>query len=268
MSYPTSTPPRAVHPVINSRHSHSHERKAGGQCCAAKVELDEKLSLESAVKMLISEFRQTNMKIDNLNGKIDEVKKELVTVSNDIQALKVECAEKFRVADAALNIVNERIDHLQEAIGCLENRNELTIRGIPITNGENLCVYFEAICKHLSVRKPTAHIRRVKTTSRAESGGLIIVEFALRNDRDDFYSAYLRKRDLKLRHVGLNSDQRIYINENLTVTARKLKVLALDLKRTGKLTSVFTRHGIVHVKKSPDDPPVAIYSQEDLTELM
>lgn len=267
MSNLSRTPPRAAQPVASNASGHSHKRRAGEQCWAAEVESDEKLSLESAVKMLISEFRQTNLKIDNLNGKIDEMKSELATVSSDILALKGECAEKFRVTDAALHSVNKRVDHLQDAFGSMENRSELTIRGIPFTKGENLSAYFSAICKQLTVKESSTHIRRLKSTKRAESEGLIVVEFSLKNERDDFYGAYLRKRDLKLRHIGLDSDHRIYINENLTLSARKLKVLALDLKRAGKLASVFTKHGVVHVKRTSDDPPIAIHDEEDLTRL-
>lgn len=267
MSNLSRTPPRTTQPVVNNASNHSHKRRAAEQGWVADNEPEEKLSLESAVKMLITEFRQTNLKIDNLNEKIDDMKNELATVSCDIQALKGECAEKFRATDAALHSVNKRVDHLQQTVGSLENRSELTIRGIPFMNGENLNAYFEAICKQLSVRESTAHIRRLKTTNRAESEGLIVVEFSLKNDRDDFYGAYLRTRDLKLRHVGLDSDHRIYINENLTVSARKLKVLALDLKRAGKLTSVFTKQGVVHVKQSSGDRSIAIHDEEDLTKL-
>lgn len=96
-------------------------------------------------------------------------------------------------------------------------------------------------------------------------GGLVVVEFSLKNDRDDFYSAYLRKRDLRLKHIGLDSDHRIYVNENLTVAARKLKVLALNLKRAGKLATVYTKRGVVHVKKTAEDSSVAIQREEDLS---
>lgn len=230
------------------------------------VETDENLSLNSAVQMLLAQFKQTNAKIDNLNGKLDDVKSELATVSNDVQTLKVECAERFRVTDHALHSVNKKVDHLQHAVANVANRGELTIQGIPYAVGENLEAYFKAICRRLAVRESPTHIRRIKPRNQmANNGGLIVVEFSLLNDRNDFYSAYLKNHELKLRDVGLNSDARIYINENLTLTARKLKVLALNLKRSGKLSSVFTKQGIVHVKRTSDDPPVPIHEEGDLT---
>lgn len=221
------------------------------------------------MKMLMAQFQQTNEKIDCLNGKLDDVKSELTTASNDVQALKGECAERFRVTDVALHSVNKKVDHLQHVVANVANRSELTIQGIPYANGENLEAYFKAICRRLVVRESPTHIRRIKTKNQTESkGGLIVVEFSLKNDRDDFYSAYLKNRELKLRDVGLNSDARIYVNENLTLAARKLKVLALQLKRDGKLASVFSKQGIVHVKRTPADPPVPIHEECDLTALV
>lgn len=113
---------------------------------------------------------------------------------------------------------------------------------------------------------PAVDVRRMKARATLKDGDecLIAIQFALRNSRDDFYNAYLRTRDLKLRHLGLKSDRRIYVNENLTVTARKVKVAALRLKKAGKLSSVYTKQGVVHVKSTAESHPVVVNSEKDL----
>lgn len=258
MSNLSRTPPNAV--------SNTSKRVREDQGWVADEDSSEKLSLESAVAMLIAEFKQTNSKIDNLYDKIDAVKSELATVSKDIQALKDDCGEKFRITDIALHSMNEKVSQLNQTVGNLENRNELTIRGIPFMRGEDLGAYFKSICKQLSQRETSVHIRRTRSNQAEGSEGVIVVEFALKNERDEFYSAYLRRHDLKLRHIGLDSDHRVYINENLTIAARKLKLLALELKRNGKLASVFTKQGVVNVRRSPNEPPVIVRTEEDLTQ--
>lgn len=106
--------------------------------------------------------------------------------------------------------------------------------------------------------------RRLKSGSKTNADGLIVAEFALKSTRDEFYSAYLQKRDLKLRHIGLDSDRRVYINESLTIEARKLKSAALHLKKSGKLSSVYTKHGVVYIKPAANGPTIEIQSERDL----
>lgn len=62
-----------------------------------------------------------------------------------------------------------------------------------------------------------AQTRRMKPGGKSDGDGLIVVEFALKALQDEFYSANMQKRDLKLRNIGLDSDHRVYINENFTV---------------------------------------------------
>lgn len=122
--------------------------------------------------------------------------------------------------------------------------------------------YFNHMWKFVGLHediKPLVHIRRLRPNAKGDA--LIILQFALRNDRDEFYSCYLQKRDLKLCHLGIDSTRRIYVNENLTVTARRIKAAALRLKKDGKLSSVYTKQGIVMVKRSVDQLPVTIRSE-------
>lgn len=93
---------------------------------------------------------------------------------------------------------------------------------------------------------------------------LVLVQFALKNQQDDFYSAYLRRRDLQLNHLGFDSTRRVYVNENLTAAARKLKTAAIRLKKAGKLASVYTKLGIIYIKPTTAAQPTIILSEEEL----
>ncbi|KAL9692451.1 hypothetical protein quinque_005550 [Culex quinquefasciatus] len=186
--------------------------------------------------MLMGQFTETRAMIDGLrndiNTKIDAVKSDLEEKLNDVKldinSLKVECTTKFATNDAALKSINDRLGSVSQNVGALEFRNELIISGIPFQSGENLYAYLQEI------------------------------------SRDEVYSAYMRRCDLKLRHLGLNSDRRVYINENLDTAARKLKSAALRLKKAGKVASVYTSKGIVYVKQAGGTSSVAVFSEEDL----
>lgn len=232
------------------------------------------ITLEGMLQTMMQQFVETRQLIDtvrseimDVNSKIDSVKQEL---QSDMKSVKDEFAAKFQYHDKSLDSLNSRVDGMSQKIGALQYRNELIISGIPFQNGENLQSMLKEIGKHLAVTdtiSPMARTRRMKSGSDSDSDGLIVVEFAMKATRDEFYSAYLCKRDLKLKHIGLDSDRRIYINENLTMEVRKLKSAALHRKKAGKLTSVYTKDGIVHVKHAVGGPPIAIQSVEELDKL-
>ncbi|EDS37965.1 cadherin [Culex quinquefasciatus] len=113
--------------------------------------------------------------------------------------------EQFLANAGALNALDERVNGIMLEIGGLEKSNELVIPYLP--------------------------------DSVERQDGLILVKFVLRNQRGDFYSSYLRKCNLQLSHLGINSTRRFYVNESL-VAARKIKAAALRLKKTGNVHSV------------------------------
>lgn len=217
------------------------------------------------------QFAKTFERMDLISGKIDSVKAELQgqldAVSRDISAIKADCAANFETNDRALRVLDERVDAISQEIGGLANRNELIVSGIPYTKNEDLLAYFRAMWKHVGLHEQSTAAVDIRRLNKTQSDGIILLQFALKNNRDDFYSGYLRQRDLQLCHLGINSSRRVYINENLTVTMRKIKAAALRLKKEGKLSSVFSKLGVVYVKRPDDQQPVAVNSEEHLINL-
>lgn len=208
-------------------------------------------------------------KIDNISGKIDNVKAELEgkieSVSRDVNSFKAECASMYRSNEDAIRTLDDRVDGISEEIGSLANRNDLIVSGIPYIENENLNSYFAAMWNYVGLPTdiiPAVDIRRLK--AGPPNQGLILMQFGLRNKRDDFFRGYLRKRDLQLSHLGINSPRRVYIDENLTTGARKIKAVALQLKKAGKLSTVYTKMGVVHVKRPTDELPTVIRNEQQL----
>lgn len=135
---------------------------------------------------------------------------------------------------------------------------------------EDLTAYFTAMCKRFGMDErmmPVADIRRLKSRTTSDGdNSLVLVQFSLRNQRDDFYSAYLKRRDLQLNHLGFDSTRRVYVSENLAAGARKLKAAAVRLKKARKLASVYTKLGVIFVKPSCTAPSIAIKSEEQLNQ--
>ncbi|XP_038106387.1 uncharacterized protein LOC119766078 [Culex quinquefasciatus] len=84
---------------------------------------------------------------------------------------------------------------------------------------------------------------------------LVVVEFALKSARDEVYSAYMRRCDLKLRHLGLNSDRRVYINENLDTAAPR------ETTDAARFTdSATSPSGSKEALPTPNGPDCAVYA--------
>lgn len=96
---------------------------------------------------------------------------------------------------------------------------------------------------------------------------MILVQFAITNHRKDFYFKYLQSRSFTLDQLGFSSRDRIFVNENLTVTARSIKSKALLAKKNGKLYSVITRDGIIYVKKTSESESRRVETEDELLKI-
>ncbi|KAL9702624.1 hypothetical protein quinque_006142 [Culex quinquefasciatus] len=210
--------------------------------------------LDAAVRMFMQQFTETKTLINemrtDINKRIETVKTDLEgkleAVSKDITSLRTDCASKFQQSDAAADALNWDTVRGRRRSAC------------------NVQGHVEGTSDSVKVL-PSVDIRRLYPRSPSENNSSFIkIQFALRNARDDFYYAYLVKHDLKLCHLGIDSTRRVYVNESLTDAARKVRAAAIRLKKDGKLSSVFTKRGIVQVKKHPNAIAVAVLSEDHL----
>lgn len=131
--------------------------------------------------------------------------------------------------------------------------NDLIVSGVPYITGENLPNYFVNWCKSLGYVDefiPIVDIKRLtKNTPTNGTIYLILIQFAITVQRNEFYTRYLRTRKLSLTDIGFSTDRRVFVNENLVPAARELRTKALHMKKKGELAGVFTRMGVVYVKR-------------------
>ncbi len=63
-------------------------------------------------------------------------------------------------------------------------------------------------------------------------------------------------------------NQPIYINEDLTIRRNKLFYDARGLKKSGRLTAVWTQEGNIIIKTSESSEPIAVNTQSDLRNVL
>jgi hypothetical protein len=82
--------------------------------------------------------------------------------------------------------------------------------------------------------------------------------------RRQFYNKYFPQGNLKLRHIGIDSDQKIIISENLTKANQAIFAAAMHIKKEENIKSVSIANGTVHVKQKEGDKRVPIQKVAEL----
>lgn len=95
----------------------------------------------------------------------------------------------------------------------------------------------------------------------------LVVSFARRALRDDFIRcARVRRGTVTTADFGLppHDPRRVYVNERLTKTNRKLFSQAREMGRAAHWRFVWSKEGRIHVKRDESSPMHRIRSENDL----
>lgn len=165
-----------------------------------------------------------------------------------------------------------KVDRLCKHVDDRRNKSETTERlilsGVPYFPGENLDLCCRQVCLALGYQTPNVPRIEAKRLSRCSipcgSAPSILLRFDCKMDRDRFFKRYLTSMNLSLGHLGYKTSKRIYLNEDLTMTARKIRRVAVRLKMYGSLAAAFVKNGVIYVKPAGQAAAIPIYSPDQL----
>lgn len=192
-------------------------------------------------------FRKLDMKLDNVSSKLRD---ELTTCIGDA----VNHLEKTITANQKQ--VNTRIDHLEQHVRDFERINRLKdviIRGVPYHPPENLWATFGKIANEVrfnfDMNYSVDTVFRLGTSAASSNtSAAILVKFATQKLKHEFMAVYFAHNNLRLNKIGYESDNRIYISDNLSKSNNTILKRAIELKKTGAIEKVATKFGHVLVK--------------------
>lgn len=217
-----------------------------------------------------------------ISNKLDNTKEELAKQINDgMQNVKMEIKSELDLMraqlDKSISDLNRSVQLNKEAIHSTATNlsrsqcsNDLIVSGVPYTKDENLVEYFNVWCNELGyTNTPLVDIRRLSKQSMTIGKNYkILLQFAITNQRCDFYYKYLRMKSFTLDQIGFKSCDRIFVNENLTPLAREIRNKALMARKDGKLHSVFSRNGEIWIKKTVEADAMPISSVDHLINIL
>lgn len=220
------------------------------------------------MKQLIAEGNaRIEQKIDSTNAALVN---EISSLRDEVHQLKADCARDFGQFREVQTKTEMDVRRNKDAINRLAKSDDLILTGVPYNSTENT----NNIAKMLSTAigysesdcPPVFTKRLARTPITTGASPPILLQFAFRASRDDFFHRYLLNKNLNLNQLGFDVDKRVYLNENLTESARNIKGIALKLKSSGRIRNVYSKDGTIYVKPNEGDVAQPIFDVEQLTE--
>lgn len=203
-----------------------------------------------------------NKKLDNLQAKLNQNKRDLEAKINRIEAnqkTQVATVDKIIETVTKVNKINDhKFTSITNDIVYLQaqNRNKnFLISGIPKEEGENLKTVIVKIATYLKYRvaaEDILKVHRIKNKNTAQqldanrNSEQVLLVFTRIEVAEGFFSSYLElistKQYLTSDKIGfINNKTRLYINKQLPPALNQLYIAAKKLKQEGKVQRITTK---------------------------
>lgn len=206
-------------------------------------------------------------KIDSSNASLVN---EMSTLRNEVQQLKTDCVRDFNQLRKSQTNIDDQIQRNKDAVDRASKSNDLLLIGVPYSPAENTNVLVKQMSATLGYTDsdaPPVYTKRLARFPIAVGATPpILLQFAFKASRNDYFLRYLARKNLSLSDLGFEGGKRVFLNENLTKSARNIKGIALKLKRSGHISNVFSKAGIVFVKPMGDVAAQPIFDVTQLTD--
>lgn len=196
-----------------------------------------------------------------------EIKKEMSDLVSSIKSCQDDIQKLYRENTLMTKEIEEcktRIADLEQYSRC----NMIEISGVPERNPENLLNVLSEIGRHLDIdvdKKFVDIIHRVSSRNPTrKQPGTILVKFLKKSDKEQFLTRARIKRGLSAIKLGFDTDNQIYINDNLSFHYRKLHATARELRKINVLKYVWFKNGKLLVRETDGSEAVIIKSLADL----
>lgn len=234
------------------------------------IEVSEKKHFEY-IKELISESE--NRIRCFVETEFSNFKSTLCDITERVSSLENKCLQIECLQNDINDLKKKLLVHENSAVA-----NSIRISGVPSREDENLQSIFNNICLSLNIRAPNIEniyrLTKIYKNNRPYTPNDEVIVVKLQSPYEKNFvlksiAKYRRfqKTTLTLRQAGIESDQPIYVNENLTPHNHKIFTAALRMKKEKQIYSAYTLRGLVYIKKRNTDDPVLVEFLEDLDRL-
>ncbi|XP_052750039.1 uncharacterized protein LOC128200485, partial [Galleria mellonella] len=204
------------------------------------------------------------LQIDALTTRVNEMEKQRCEGTNDTTS----------VLEQTISELKMELNHRDQELLC----NDIEIAGIPEDTNERGIHLALTVAQKLGVvleERDIVDAQRAGTFKRTMSDNSpisrprpLVVRLTRRTHRDQMLAAARVRRDITTAGLGLAlADQRIYVNERLTQTNRRLFYKARVESLRVQWKYLWTREGKIYVRKEHGSPRHRIRSENDFNKV-
>ena len=232
---------------------------------------DEIATLKAEISQLSNSQEFICSHYDILKIENDKLKRENATQGNELRTLKTNSTKIEKKAETeAIKL---------DGIDQYSRRQNLEFHGVPQTNNENVINIVVKIGKVLGVdinqndistahrlpQKPHSN-RRSESDEPPPPPG-IIARFINRDLRNFIYSKRAVAKNIASKDFPVAGMQRLYVNENLTQSRKRLLWQTKQAARTRDYSYIWTQNGKIYVRKNENSDSVLINNESELRNL-
>ncbi|KAJ8723721.1 hypothetical protein PYW07_007701 [Mythimna separata] len=223
--------------------------------------------LKEEITVLRAEFTDLRLSLSETN-------KELKDFNAKIRDMEARLKHVEKVQEQ-VDILQTRLDKLEDENNTKEQwtrMNNIEIKGIPQSNHENLFDIVGKIGTKIAYPVSKAQINFINRvpTREKDRAKPIIVSFCNRYVKEDFIAAarlLSKAAPLTTGQIGLAGNQRIYVNDHLTLQNKALLSKTKKAAAETDFRYVWVKHSKVHARKDDTSPAIVLKSEKDLIKI-
>ncbi|XP_014357538.2 uncharacterized protein LOC106710075 [Papilio machaon] len=223
-----------------------------------------------SLKADIADLKLLKSDIADVKASMDFVQYSVDTLTGKVSALDKEVQELKKSKDD-ISILKQQVSDLRTIAREQDQRarmNNMEIKGVPMTNSENL---FSLVTKIGNLIQCPITKDQINYITRVPSRGnntikSIVVSVHNRYQKDDFVAA-ARKLTITAADLGLQGGTRIFINDHLTVDNKILLNKAKALAKEKNFAFTWVKGSKIFMRRNPTSPIIAIKTEADLKKL-
>lgn len=220
---------------------------------------------DSKLSKNMSDMKELQNKYKALEKKMDDQEKKTQTIEGEMSII----CETIRTGDKAYNKhfnqlqsqINQQKDDFQKELCYLQGRNSATnlvLTAVPYKQNENLKTYIIDIAKKFGIRINTTDINKANRLGELQASSAnkplpILYGFKQIGIRNQIFNSYIEDIKKKIyitqATIGLQSNDRIYINQHIPHCLNEIYKSAIALKKEGKLEQVTPKVNAIAIKK-------------------
>lgn len=195
----------------------SHNKPEKGSRDDLHKSTDQLVSIDDLFDRMKLMIEDGNVKIEQkIDGFNSTLVNEISTLRTDVKALKADCVQQFRDLKESFTNTQRDVRINQETIKRQEKSHDLLLTGVPYSTTESTNGFLHQIALALGYSEATVPLAYTKRLARIPivpgTTPPILMQFAFKASRDEFFHRYLSTRSLSLVSLGFNVDRRIFVN--------------------------------------------------------